>query len=279
MEIEDAFKKAAELAQLVPPALQEMAFKRALDELLRKAPARPDSSLSNQSRSVPREKTDLMSRFDGVDRTQYPEIGQPGRLLEKVLKVIRIAKDEMGIDGVRASDVARVLTEKFRVRAKTNAVQMALDSRPDLVDRSKREGVYEYRIMGTGEEFLDLPSVSPQKTAAVGKIRRPARAHVVDEAESVDKVAKTESVEADKKARGKRSGTRPGPKGALQGLIDSGYFDEPRTATQVMKHLRDKRGFTYTIADMGPAFTRMTRESKLDRETLDGQYNYKRSTT
>src|SRR5689334_25380836 len=83
-----------------------------------------------------------------LDRTAHPEISSAPRVLERALWLLRVAKDTHGIDGLGATHIANLLTEKFRIRTTKQAVTQALDAARDYVDRhSPQSGRLVYRIM------------------------------------------------------------------------------------------------------------------------------------
>jgi hypothetical protein len=79
---------------------------------------------------------------------------------------------------------------------------------------------------------------------------------------------------ASKKSRKSSSGLSPKP--AIVGLIESGFFGVGKTLPAVRDHLRKKRGYDLSLAQLGVAMLRMVRDGLLEREeNQDGQYEYK----
>ena len=92
-----------------------------------------------------------------VNRTKYPEIYMIPKALGKSLFILKLARDELGIDGLTPAQIAKVLMKNFRVKIASNAVSMALMAAGTLVDRKTLENGgtgYRYYIMRGGEEHL-----------------------------------------------------------------------------------------------------------------------------
>jgi hypothetical protein len=59
-------------------------------------------------------------------------------------------------------------------------------------------------------------------------------------------------------------------------LIDEGFFSQARTINEAQEQLRHKRGVRFSLQELSPAFVRLLREGRLDRERNDsGQYEYR----
>lgn len=159
-QLKDVFKKAAEIAGVVPEGLRETAFNRALDSLLGSAKHQTTKSQrKSKKRSgkaiVTNDKNDPVTiLLANLDRTKYPKIISSSRVLEKALYLLRAARDNHNIDGLSAPQIAKILTEKFRVRTSRQAVGQALDNAGDKVDRSTTSGNIIFKLMHSGEEYL-----------------------------------------------------------------------------------------------------------------------------
>jgi hypothetical protein len=69
---------------------------------------------------------------------------------------------------------------------------------------------------------------------------------------------------------------RRGPKSALEDLVGEGFFSEARTINDAQEQLRHKKGLTFTLQELAPAFVRLLRERQLDRDRNDsGHYEYR----
>jgi hypothetical protein len=80
-----------------------------------------------------------------------------------------------------------------------------------------------------------------------------------------------------KKQGARKTSGRLGPKAALEELLQTTFWSQPRTIGQLQEHLKTTRGHTFKITDLSPALVRLLREKKLERtKNKDNQYEYKR---
>lgn len=163
-QMKKLFRQAAEIAAEVPESMHEAAFHRAFDMLTQeseevRAPVRQGKRSMQQSvKKLPAQpETESVAEIviSGLDRTKYPEIGRATGVLDRSLHLLRAAKDELDVDGMSPAQIARVLTEKFRVKTSADAVNQALAGADDKVDREKIGRSFTYRIMEKGEAYLD----------------------------------------------------------------------------------------------------------------------------
>lgn len=283
-DLKDLYKQAGEIAKVVPESMQEAAFNRALDMLTgaeggdarisaqgprrRKAP-------SSDSKPADSSADDVGASLGAIDRTAYPQIDVGMSVLNRSLWVLKIAKDEQGVDGLSAPQIADVLTGKFRVKTRRQNVTTALDKANRLVDRTKEGRGVRYRIMGEGDRHLAEKDSSGQSRAvsrhAGGKRRKTQTA----KSQKTPAKANRNGADPGSKASGGRSPGRVGPKGMLTEMLGSGFFDKPRTIADIRLHLEQKHGRRFKPTDISPALVRLLREKKLDREKGDaGQYEY-----
>ena len=283
-ELETAMLAAGEIAKKLPPGLQEAAFHRALDHLLGQTtstrPRTPtQSSGAKRSRggeATPNPTDELLA---ALDRTAHPDVGATTRTADQALKVLQLAHDAYGVDGLTAAQVTEILSQKFRIPAKIGAVKMALQRETSTVDVCKgSNGSNVFRIMAPGDEYLtrlrnggaaggQAPAVAPKKH----------RASKSKPAASGDRPMPN-SAEAPKGARGKKNGARPGPKAAVGLLVSAGFFDQARTISQIQEELKHHKGHTYSVQELSPALVRSLRDNTLARERNGaGQYEYTRA--
>ncbi len=159
--LKDAFKRAAEIAAVVPASMQEAAFHRALDQILGGdgEPGAQTTVARRQGRSARTAATDetpdsAKQLIDGINRTAYPGIASATKVLDRALAVLELAKRDFDIDGLTAPQIAKVLTEKFRLRTSRQAVTQALAPEHSMVDTRTRGRTTVYRIMQEGENSL-----------------------------------------------------------------------------------------------------------------------------
>jgi hypothetical protein len=278
-DLKDLFKRAAEISKSVPEPLREAAFNRAVDALLgtsssakaesSAAPSKASKSPQKQAAKGIENKADHL--LENLNRTAYPQVGSAPRVLERALHLLRIAHDDFGIDGIGGADIARILTEKFRLRTTRQAVGQALDVAKDYVDRSTSSGRTVYRIMHAGEQYLD----SGEYQSAEKGTSRPARKS--KNAKSSGRKQSSKGEKQNKATKKKASGGRPGPRVALNELVDAGHFDVPRRMADIQQHLAHTKAHSYKSRDLSPTLIRMLRDGVLVRNRAeDGQYEYKR---
>ena len=262
-DLKELFKQASEIAQQVPPNMQEAAFNRALD-LLTGGSGSPVANAGNRSASSGREQPRPTSKntkpspvieagdqlsdwLNTLDSTQHPGVSSAGKHLDRALMVLQIALNEQDIDGLSPGNIARVLREKFRVSAAENAIAMALSRASTLVDRVKRPEGYVYRIMSPGIAYLTgLDSGNVQrpivrKVKRTAKATKPTHAKAKEDSKADPSKRKPEKTTAPAQKRGS-SGLAP--KAAVLGLISDGFFAMAKTGLAVQDHLKTKRGYT-----------------------------------
>src|SRR5947207_1275582 len=100
-----AFVQAAELAKNVPRHLQEIAFNRALDHLLGSAP-KVKPAASNDSSTGARASETENKFLAGIDRTKYPDVGSTPRVADRALRVLHLANQDHGVDGLTAQEIS-----------------------------------------------------------------------------------------------------------------------------------------------------------------------------
>jgi hypothetical protein len=273
-----AFKRASEIVKGVPKHLQETAFNRALDQLLKQADTTVKAAAGKQrskSRSKPGSEEPASPETDALDlllrdldRTKFPEISADKQVLPNALGVLRAAKRDHAVDGLQPPHIARILTDKFRISTSDAAVSMALGNAGKYVDRVKVGRGYTYRLMEPGEKYLTAP---PDSEAAKGK----GRVTPVGHRKSSKKGRPEDGAKTSKPRRASPAGSRPGPKAAVDSLVKAGFFSKPRVLGDIKAHLQVERGYTYAVTDLSPAMTRAVRSGDLKRSRRqDGQYEY-----
>jgi hypothetical protein len=272
------FKRAAEIASNVPESMQDAAFRRALDLLLKdeggEGPHRVTANggkntVARQKRvsptkdSRPQASDDRAAALIAVlDRTAYPQVTDASRLQDKALWLLRIANDEFSIDGLSAPEISKVLKEKFRLTYSRQGVGQALDGANRFVDRDTSGPVVRYRIMAPGETYLDNPADGADKSP---RRKRPRSKKA--------RGAKSAQNKASKKPA--KSSGRPTPFMLLEGLVESGFFETPQAIGSIRNHLKEKQGRMYKASELSPALLRLLRNEKLTRaKNDDEQYEY-----
>lgn len=73
----------------------------------------------------------------------------------------------------------------------------------------------------------------------------------------------------------KKKGTSVGLGAAIASLVESGFFESPRTLRDVQERLRKKKGLIVDLPKLSPIMLRLLRTGVLDRdENADGVYEY-----
>jgi hypothetical protein len=280
-----AFKEAAEIANTVPESLREAAFNRRARRTARgrrgqrarlKAEATKQIKPATQTQ---KERNDTVKNpFEflntHLDRTAHPEISSAPRVLERALWLLRIARDEHSIDGIGATHIAKLLTEKFRLRTSPQAVQQALDAARQYVDRhTPRSGRTVYRIMTGGELHLDTP-LSPKEPAAAATraIRTPKSP------KKKDKATKNEQMSTTGTAKRAKASSSKGAWAIVSKLIDEGFFNTPRTIRAIIDHAKGSLGYQLKANELSPPLLRALRSKKLQRaQNNENQYEYSKT--
>ncbi|MEZ5542819.1 MAG: hypothetical protein R3F42_12370 [Pseudomonadota bacterium] len=285
-DLKELFKQASEIAQQVPESMQEAAFNRAIDLLTGGAESAPqaeqpstqtvkEKKAAKKSTQPEREDSSLDDLVSAIDSTQHPGVTSATKVLDRSLMILQIALTDHDKDGLTPSEIAKILTEKFRVGTTRAAVSMALGNATTLVNRVKDGPGYKYRIMAPGDEYLahlDEPdSVSPS-SAKKSRKKKVTTKSATTKKQSSKKKSKTSN--KSNVSQPKKSAI--GPKAAVSTLMESGYFSTARTGPEVQAYLKSKRGFHFGTDQLRLAMLRLVREEKLERdENDDGQYEYK----
>ncbi|WP_256841466.1 hypothetical protein [Ornithinimicrobium cryptoxanthini] len=284
--MQELFKEAAKIAAVVPEAMQEAAFHRALDMLTAgeqlehkttpRGPKKRPTSGSDAGASF----DDRVARVSAIARNDAAEIDQETSVQGRSMALLVVAKREADVDGLTAPEIAKILTEKFRHRTSRQAVQQAMDAAGNMIDRQRNgNSAAVYRVMKAGDEWLMMPA--DQRSASGGgrsrsRRRPPAKEGAAPPPARATRVGRAtggvKRAASAKKAPG--NGRRVGPKAALEALIDAGYFAEPRSIADIRQHIRDQKAISFENSDLSPALTRLLREEKLRRTKPENQYVY-----
>jgi hypothetical protein len=294
-DMKELFRQAAEIAQQVPESMHEAAFNRALDLLVgESAEKKPKVPVKTKPKSHTRRGgksvggSAIETLLEQIDSTQHPGTRSATKVLDRSLMVLQIALRDHSVDGLTPSEVARILTQKFRLSTTRQAVGMALKDASNLVDRITEGAGYRYRIMGPGEEYLahhegaDSDAEAGQRVKKAAKRRsKKLRADSVTSAGPTDTTStnNTENTKSTKRTGAKRltPSQKIGPKASIASLIESGFFSTAKTGPEVQDYLKKKRGFDLGTDQLRLAMLRLVRDGVLERDNNDeGQYEYKR---
>lgn len=278
-ELKELFRRAAEVVKGVPKELREAAFNRAVDALLgpvkaRPAPPRSRSPRSKKAKSEDGPRDVVVVLEEALDRTKHPEISSAPHVLERSLFLLQAARDDHDIDGLGATQIAKVLTGKFRLRTSRQAVSQALDAAGDKVDRTRGPRGMSYRVMQPGDEYLaagefgraNSPRKRVKKAPKAKKIERTSR----------KKRAESKSGSANSKAR-KKAGRvgRPGAGAMLSELAASGFFAKSRSIADIQLHCEKTLAHKYGLNELSTPLRRAVHSGLLKRDqNKNGQYEY-----
>lgn len=159
-------KKAIEGLNL-DESLKVKAFEKVLDDLLSKDKSRNQPAAKNDKAKKNKIQPTLVQQTTNdaekdistsLNVDDFPEIHRLQRTIDRALYIIKIVRDKMNTDGLVPSQVAKILTERFRIKSNQFVISMALMKAKEYVDRKKiitRGGfAYSYRIMKAGEDYL-----------------------------------------------------------------------------------------------------------------------------
>lgn len=275
INIEDAIKKAAKMAELVPENLREAAFNRAFDALVNEsASASTKKSTKTKQQTPANSQTGTDSSnpvevlLEHLDRTSHTEVAKAPKVLERALFVLRAARDDFNIDGLSSPQIAKVLTEKFRIKTSRQAVTAALDVAGDKVDLRKKGNSVFYRLMQPGEDYLDAGDFSAAPKRSASKKKKAVAK------KSTEPKAKSNKKPVTKKAA--RSG-RPGPGEMLKTLTSEGFFDDFKSINDIVLHCGKNKAHKYSLQDFSTPLRRAIHNQLLIREeNKEGQYEYKK---
>jgi hypothetical protein len=161
-------KKARGQVESLEEPYRSIAYETILQDLIREA-----------KRNVPGERTrtktpgssegveDPVELFltSVVDAGTYTKVfGVRGKLMEKSLAVLKLARDQLGIDGLTPPQISEILIKKFRV-AKVHPQNVARDlaKATQYVHRLKAGNEYKYLLMTAGESHLEEVASGPSR--------------------------------------------------------------------------------------------------------------------
>lgn len=210
--------------------------------------------------------------LESMDRTSYTHILDGPRVLERALALLRAAKDDFDIDGLGSTEIAKVLTEKFRLRTTRQAVQQALDAASDKVDRVSPSGSKTYyRIMHPGEVYLDSPQAKTDGKKKSSTWKRATKSKM----KGKKKAAATKSNDKSPKSKKKLPTAGTGAVATLSELAKTDFFSKPKTIKDIIEHCSINYARKFRANDLSGKLARMVRNGELARKkNKDKQYEY-----
>ncbi|MEX0944134.1 MAG: hypothetical protein WDZ38_00590 [Balneolaceae bacterium] len=267
LDINELIKKAAKAAENAPEHLQEAAFNKAF-ELLSSDNLDDKPSKSGTTTKAKKKKSSKTSEsenlsIDELDRTAHPEINHHRSSLENSLYLLQAAKQDLGIDGLNAATIARILVDKFRCDITRQAISLALNDAGRYVNKVKQGRSVIFKIMAPGEDYINSigDTSTYQKKASSPKKR---------------KSNSTQTKKKKLKNSNSSKSSRVGPTTAMSKLFDDGFFKSGKTISEIIEKLKHDRGRTFKSNELSPGLLRWLRNGKLTREkNSDNQYEYK----
>lgn len=267
-QITEILRRAEEMTKGVDANLRPTAFKSVFDMLAGQMTA-PATTPHHNAPTRAAQKTPASSAATGgdafdqllasINRSEHPDVFNEKRVLERALRVLKIAQGT-DCEYLNTQQIAQILTEKFRLPTKYQAVRFALESAPTFTNSKQNGRSTLYAIMHPGEQFLTLPEA--ERTAT--QLKRPSK----------NPANKSKKTDANPQSKGKRhNGT--GPKGILMQLIQEGFCDAPKTVGELSEHIKHKKGHSYATNELTTPLVRLVRDEVLNRATnSDNQYVY-----
>lgn len=153
-------KKARDQVEQLEEPYKSVAFQTILQDLIQEAKKAPQTGFKKEKKPVPTDQAeDPVQIFltTVVDEKNYARLfASKGKLTEKSLAVLKLARDVLGIDGLTASQISEILTKKFRVsKVYRQNVSNDLRKATNYVHRIQSGSDYKYLLMTVGEEHLE----------------------------------------------------------------------------------------------------------------------------
>lgn len=156
----DLAKKARDQVQELDEPYRSIAYETILRDLIQEAKREtPAPVKSKRKMSSPESAENAVEAFltNPVNAAPYSKLfSSRGKLLEKCLGVLKLARDELGVDGLTAPQVSEILVKKFRVsKVHRQSVNRDLGAATEFVTRLKTDDGYKYLLMTAGEQRLE----------------------------------------------------------------------------------------------------------------------------
>jgi hypothetical protein len=153
-------KKARDQVKDLDEPYKSLAYQTVLQELIQEAKKPVLREMKPAKRIAAAEAAENPVEVfltNKVSAAQYARLfAVRGNLVEKCLAVLKLARDELGIDGLTATQIYGILVKKFRVaRVYRSNVSNDLGKATEYVTRLKTNDEYKYLLMAAGEQRLD----------------------------------------------------------------------------------------------------------------------------
>ncbi|PIN93946.1 hypothetical protein COU54_00935 [Candidatus Pacearchaeota archaeon CG10_big_fil_rev_8_21_14_0_10_31_24] len=165
-EMIETAKKAVEGLNL-DESMKMKAFEKVLDDLLGKNKSESTSVIATHNKKRKtianktiknNEKEEQLEILNKLKAEDFARIHNLKKSLDWSLYILQVLRDKYSVDGLIPSEIAAILSEKFRIKTNQFVIGMALMNAKEYVDRHKtttRGGMaYKYRIMKKGEDYI-----------------------------------------------------------------------------------------------------------------------------
>ena len=276
-DLKGLIKQASEIAQQDPENLQEAAFNKAFDLLTGNAPLDPAAAhtplepkgkkkMSTKTAPKVEESTDKL--LSTINSTDHPGVMSATKVLDQALLVLQIAFKDHGVDGLTASQVVKILKDKFRISTTVPAARMALKRATTLVDRVRDGQSFLYKIMAPGETYL--AHLGETKDSPIPKTKKKT-----SNKRTAKKASSSKPNDIPPKSKKKTVTTGTGSLAILTKLIEGNFFSTPKTINDIIKHCDAALARKFKANEFSGRLARMTRSGKLTRKkNRDKQYEY-----
>ncbi len=108
-----------------------------------------ENDLSNSESSI----------VEKIDAEDFSHIHEFNQILDRCLYILKVAREKNYADGLIPSEIANILTTRFRIKVSQFAISNLLKDAGKMVDRipvKKRGGTaFKYKIMKSGEDYIN----------------------------------------------------------------------------------------------------------------------------
>jgi len=179
--LKEIIREAKDAVEILEEPLKTEAFKKILDKLLgnsyqmQSVPQEPEflkytnkrkrrktgignSAFISSGKKMKKESDEKKKKLaEMINRTEHPQIHEFGTIILRSLYLLKIMQ-EKGIDGLTPPEIGHILREVFRIKARNEAISVALKDAQKYVDRDPiligRTTAYIYKLMKPGEDYL-----------------------------------------------------------------------------------------------------------------------------
>ena len=160
-ELKEKVDLASKATEELPEPLKTEGFKiilnNLLDDKIKEKYSKTKISLTTKSKTM---SSDITNIINNLNRSNYSDLNKLIKTLDKSLFILRTVKDDVGIDGLTPTEISTILGDKFRIKATSAAISMALSSASSYVDRIRvfiqgGPPAFKYKIMHEGEIYLN----------------------------------------------------------------------------------------------------------------------------